>query len=285
MKIFNKIGTAALLVVTALISSCSDKGYWDEAPREQGFSFSAANYAESLKPGPQEIKLTLNRSINSSDESVDVTFTPAQGCPDDITVESPVTFKAGSNSAEVVIRIANANPPYTYAGTLAFKGNASYAGIAKCTLKMPVNYTWSSLGTGKFIDQWVMDGATAMYDVEILKADGFERYRVMEPYKQYYSSPEATVAWENWIASSGPSYIEFWEDGDLLMYNAWATGLNYQAVDGQSINAYPWNALSSGVEGFDKWAEPGYAVFSPIYYIPNVGGFGQQQYAVQIALP
>lgn len=283
MKILNKIGIAAALAVTALISSCSDKGYWDEAPLEQAYSFNAANYTENLKPGPQDIKIALHRSDNSGAESVDVTFTPGQGCPSDITVESPVTFAAGSSTAEVTIHIADANPPYTYSGTLEFSGKASYSGIAKCTLKMPVNYTWVSIGTGKFYDGFVMDDQ--MFDVEILQAEGFQRYRVMNPYKEFYESGGA----ENYgdmYGSNGSSYIEFWQtSNDQLMFNAWSTGLLYQGSKEQPINAYPWNALSSGVEGYDIWAEPGTALLSPIYYIPGVGSFGQQQYAVQIELP
>lgn len=283
MKILNKIGIAAALAVTALISSCSDKGYWDEAPLEQAYSFNAANYTENLKPGPQDIKIALHRSDNSGAESVDVTFTPGQGCPSDITVESPVTFAAGSSTAEVTIHIADANPPYTYSGTLEFSGKASYSGIAKCTFKMPVNYTWVSIGTGKFYDGFVMDDQ--MFDVEILQAEGFQRYRVMNPYKEFYESGGA----ENYgdmYGSNGSSYIEFWQtSNDQLMFNAWSTGLLYQGSKEQPINAYPWNALSSGVEGYDIWAEPGTALLSPIYYIPGVGGFGQQQYAVQIELP
>lgn len=283
MKILNKIGIAAALAVTALISSCSDKGYWDEAPLEQAYSFNAANYTENLKPGPQDIRIALHRSDNSGAESVDVTFTPGQGCPSDITVESPVTFAAGSSTAEVTIHIADANPPYTYSGTLEFSGKASYSGIAKCTLKMPVNYTWVSIGTGKFYDGFVMDDQ--MFDVEILQAEGFQRYRVMNPYKEFYESGGAED-YGDMYGSNGSSYIEFWQtSNDQLMFNAWSTGLLYQGSKEQPINAYPWNALSSGVEGYDIWAEPGTALLSPIYYIPGVGGFGQQQYAVQIELP
>lgn len=283
MKILNKIGIAAALVVSALISSCSDKGYWDEAPLEQGYSFDAANYSEELKPGPQDIKLTLHRSVTSGDESVEVVFTPAKGCPDDITVQSPVTFKAGSSTAEVNIHIANANPPYTYAGTLSFNGEPSYAGISKCTLNMPVSYTWKSIGTGKFYDGFVMDDK--MFDVEIIQAEGFNRYRVMYPYKEFYETGGA-ADYGDMYGSNGPEYIEFWETSDgLLLYNYWFTGLWYEGNPNQGINAYPWTALSNGVEGFDIWAEPGHALLSPIYYIPNLGGFGQQQYAVEIILP
>lgn len=283
MKIINKIGIAASLLMTALISSCSDKGYWDEAPLEEGYSFNAANYTEELKPGPQDVKIALHRSVTAEAASVEVTFTPDKSCPDDITVESPVVFQAGSGTAEVVLHIANANPPYTYSGKLKFNGKASYAGIAECTIKMPVSYTWKSIGTGKFHDAFVMN--ETMFDVEIVQAEGFSRYRVMNPYKEFYESGGATE-YGDMYGSDGPSYIEFWETSDgLLMYNAWATGLIYQGNPENSINAYPWSALSSGVKGFDIWKSAGHALLSPIYNIPGVGGYGQQQYAVQIILP
>ena len=283
MKIINRIGIAASLVMTALISSCSDKGYWEEAPLEQGYSFDSANYTDELKPGAQEVKITLHRSVSSSDESIDVVFTPGNGCPSDISVESHVTFKAGSSTAEVTLRIADANPPYIYSGTLSFNGEPSYAGISKCTLKMPVSYTWISIGTGKFYDGFVMDDQ--MFDVEIIQAEGFNRYRVMNPYKEFYESGGA-ADYGDMYGSNGSEYIEFWETSDgLLSYNMWQTGLIYQGNPEDSINAYPWSDMSNGIEGFDIWAEPGHALLSPIYYVPGVGGWGQQQYAVEIILP
>lgn len=285
MKIFNITGVSATLIMAAMISSCSDKGYWEEAPREPGYSFDCSQYTESLSPGAQEIKITLNRSVNTSDASVNVTFTPGSNCPSDITVESPVVFAAGSNTAEVIVKIADAQPPYTYSGKLTFDGEASYAGISSCDLKMPVSYTWTSIGTGQFLDAWVMDNATSMYDVEILKADGFERYRVLNPYKEYYETI-GSASWDNWIATTGPAYVEFWEVADgTLSFTAYNSGLIYQAVAGQNIGVYPYSAFTSGVAGYDIWYSKGLAVLSPIYYVNGVGGWGQQQFAIQIYLP
>lgn len=288
MKVINKIGIAASLVMTALISSCSDKGYWDEAPLEDAYSFNAANYNEDLKPGPQEVKITLHRSSTANAASVDVKFAPAASCPKDITVESPVVFAAGSSTADVIIRISNANPPYTYSGTLTFEGETSYAGVAECKLNLPVSYTWESLGEGGFFDAFVMDNAEDYFPVEILKAEGFARYRVMAPYKQYY----ATIgqdSWEDWIGSSGPAYVEFWELGDgKLSFNSYATGLLYQGPGGTAIGAYNWSSFGAGsgyTGDMDMWYKPGLAVLSPVYYVNGVGGYGQQQFAVQIVLP
>lgn len=291
MKIYNKIAVAATLIAAVGLTSCSDKGYWDEAPSKQEFYFTNAKYEETLKAGANEIVIPVERVFTSASESVDVVFTPAKSCPADITVESPVTFEAGSNTANVVIKIGNAVPPYTYAGTLTFKNNEdkSYSGVSEVTLNCPVAYTWVSLGQGGFYDGFVMDGAEDMYSVEILKAEGFERYRVVEPYKEYYTTIGPAYYDEGWISGTGPAIVEFWEnESGKLSFKSYATGLNYQAVSGQPIGAYSWSAFGEdgGYTGDnDMWYEPGFAVLSPVYYINGVGGFGQQKFAVQIQLP
>ena len=288
MNVFKKISVAASVIAVATLSSCSDKGYWDEAPLDAGLSFQCSSYNETLSPGANEIVIPLQRSVNAVEETVDITFTPDADCPSDIIVPSQVTFAAGSNSTDIVIKIENATPPYSYTGKLQFSGDTSYSGISALTLNCPVSYTWFSLGTGGFIDAWVMDNAEDMFQVEILKAEGFERYRVMNPYKEYYTTI-GPASWEDWIASTGPSYVEFWENADgKLSFNSYSTGLNYEGVDGQAIGAYSWTAFggSSDYTGeYDMWYEPGYAVLSPVYYINGVGGFGQQLFAVQIDLP
>ena len=288
MNVLKKISVAASVIAVATLSSCSDKGYWDEAPLDAGLSFQCSTYNETLSPGANEIVIPLQRSVNAVEETVDITFTPDANCPSDIIVPSQVTFPAGSNSTDIVIKIENATPPYSYTGKLQFSGDTSYSGISALTLNCPVSYTWFSLGTGGFIDAWVMDNAEDMFQVEILKAEGFERYRVMNPYKEYYTTI-GPASWEDWIASTGPSYVEFWENADgKLSFNSYSTGLNYEGVDGQAIGAYSWTAFGGNSDytgEYDMWYEPGYAVLSPVYYINGVGGFGQQQFAVQIELP
>lgn len=285
----NKIGIGASVVAAVMMSSCSDKGYWEEAPLVQAYSFEISSYSETLSPGANEIELGLVRTIADTESSVNLVFEPNEGCPSDISVVSPAVFAAGSFTTKVTVRIADANPPYTYSGTvkLANKDEVSYSGKASVSLNLPVAYTWTSIGNGTFYDAWVMDNATAPYSVEIMKADGFERYRVMSPYVEYYTTigPES---WNNWIASTGPAYVEFWETADgRLSFNSYNTGMNYQAEAGQAIGAYNWSAFAAGsyADNLDIWYEPGFAVLSPIYYINGVGGYGQQQNAVQIELP
>ncbi|MDE6263887.1 MAG: hypothetical protein K2M11_01965 [Paramuribaculum sp.] len=292
MKLFKIFSVAAILAVSAL-SSCSDKGYMDEAPLEQGLTFQCATYNETLAPGAAEIVIPVRRTIASGEETVNIKFTPGKNCPTDITVPSQVKFEAGSNTAEIVINISNATPPATYAGTLEFDGTPSYAGISTLTLNCPVNYTWVSLGKGTYYDMFVMRGADDPYPVEILKAEGFERYRAVNPYVEYYNTlgkenyPNSTMS----VTSNGPAYVEFWENASgTLSFNSFATGLYYKDSGGNegAIGAYSWTAFnaSAGYTGDDDiWYEPGFAVLAPVYYINGVGGFGQIQYGIQIELP
>lgn len=289
MNVFKKISVAASILAVATLSSCSDKGYWDQAPAEQGLSFQSANYNETIAPGANEIVIPLRRSINTTDETVNITFTPGAKCPADITVPTQAVFKAGSNTADLVITVADAQVATSYSGTIAFEGDPSYSGISEIKLNCPVDYNWISLGTGTFYDMFVMSNVEEGYPVEIRKADGYERYRVVAPYKAYYASAEGKEEWGDWIASSGPDNLDFWETSDgKLTYNSFATGLLYDGPGGTAIGAYNWAAFGAG-SGYtgddDRWYSPGFAVLSPVYYVNGVGGWGQIQYSIQIELP
>ena len=287
MNIIKKITAVASIIAVATLSSCSDKGYWEGAPTEDAISFQCTTYNETLLPGENEFTLPIHRTVAGGEQTVTVTFTPDEDCPTDITVPSQVTFAAGSNTANLVIKVADANPPYVYGGTLELDGKASYSGNTTLTLNCPVDYNWISLGTGSFYDGFVM-GEVDPFPVEIQKAEGFERYRVLNPYVGYYTSGGKEDNGD-WYSSNGPESIVFWEkENGTLGFNPWFTGLIYQGVKGQNINAYPWNAFAPSADiadNLDIWYAPGFAVLSPVYYIPNVGSFGQAQFAVQIELP
>ena len=266
-----------------MLSSCSDKGYWEEAPLEQGLSFACATYNETLSPGENEFVIPIQRTVNATEQTVNVTFTPGANCPADITIPTQATFAAGSNTANLVIKVANATPPYIYSGTLKLDGDASYAGNTTLTLNCPVNYTWVSLGIGTFLDAFVM-GDVDPFPVEIQKAEGFERYRVLSPYVQYYATIGAD---EEWKISDGSSYIEFWENNSgTLSFNAWATGLGIDGEKDKPINAYPWNAYNLGFVGdYDIWYQPGVAMFAPAYICVATGNYWLQSPTIQIELP
>lgn len=279
---------------TVALASCSEGQYWTE-PADKGQVVAFVKPAESVTlaatDNMESFTVKVNRSQTAGDLDYPVTFTTnAEGV---LSGPASVNFKNGENVADYVISIGNLVPGENYTATITVAEPESTithpnSQNLKFTFTISKTLSWSSLGKGTFYDAWVMDNAEAPYSVDIMKADGMERYRVMSPYAEYYSTV-GPDSWGDWIASTGPQYVEFWENADgKLSFTSYSTGLNYEGVDGQAIGAYSWSAFSaaSGYTGdYDIWYEPGFAVLSPVYYINGLGGFGQQQYAVQITLP
>lgn len=291
---FNIKHTFIAAVALISLASCSEGQYWTE-PADKGQVIAFVKPAETITLAATDnmdsFTVKVNRSQTAGDLDVPVTFTTK--ATEVLSGPASVSFKNGENVADYTISIGQLIPGDSYSATIEVavpEGTITHpdARNLKYTFTISKTLSWSSLGMGSFLDAWVMDNAEAPYSVEIMKADGLDRYRVMNPYKEYFTTigPES---WGDWIATTGPQYIEFWENAaGTLSFNSFATGLNYEGVDGQGIGAYSWTAFAegSGYTGdFDVWYQPGFAVLSPVYYIPGLGGFGQIQYALQIELP
>lgn len=286
------MAAAAVLV----LGSCSEGQYWTE-PADKGQVIAFVKPAETItlaaSDNMESFTVKVNRSQTAGDLNVPVTFTTkAEGV---LSGPASVEFKSGENVADYNIAIGNLVPGESYSATIEVavpEGTITHpdARNLKYTFTISKTLSWISLGMGTYYDGWVMDGVEEPYPAEIQKVDGMERYRVVNPYKEYYTTigPEA---YGDWLPSgaTGPQYVEFWENEDgSLSFRSFATGLNYEGVDGQGIGAYSWDAFTaaSGYTGeYDMWYEPGFAVFSPVYYIPGLGGFGQVQFSIQIELP
>lgn len=285
--------TFMAVAAVLILGSCSEGQYWTE-PTDKGQVIAFVKPAESISVAPTEnldsYTLKVYRSQTEGDLDVNLSFS------NDSTVFSApasVHFNNGENCADFVIAIAPLTPGDSYSTTVSVtepEGILTHPDSrnTKFTLSVTKILSWSSLGTGYFYDGWVMGDVDA-YPVEIMKVDGLERYRVMNPYKAYYASELGQAEWADWIASSGPQYVEFWENEDgKLSFQSFNTGLLYEGVAGQVIGAYSWTAFGEGSKytgDNDMWYEPGFAVLSPVYYINGLGGFGQIDYSIQIELP
>jgi hypothetical protein len=94
----------------------------------------------------------------------------------------------------------------------------------------------------------------------------------------------------NWIAlGTRCPYIEFWEtgEGDLVMFNNYAIGANYQAVASQPIRAYHASSFSGLTPEFSKKVDSKTYQLAPYYYISGLGGWNYTEYdgVVVITLP
>jgi hypothetical protein len=109
----------------------------------------------------------------------------------------------------------------------------------------------------------------------------------MAPYKEYLASSEGANSWGNWIASSNPAYVEFYTEDNIIYYDDFFIGLNYQGDKSQPIYAcHPsgWSGLSPA---HNKWLDAKTAQFAPYYYITDLGGWNNTQYdgVIIVTLP
>ncbi|MGM9811345.1 MAG: hypothetical protein ACI30V_00710 [Muribaculaceae bacterium] len=158
----------------------------------------------------------------------------------------------------------------------------SVGGVQTTTFAISKDYTWISLGTGTYTDNW---GWGITYNVEIQKAEGFDRWRVIDPYGQ--SIPNDDGEWGDWLDTTGACpYVEFWntDDEGSVDFNAFYTGLLYGGDPSAKITAYPARAF--GKVGASQWYDDSTVILCPYYYIIGVGGWDMtKKAAVIITMP
>jgi hypothetical protein len=120
-----------------------------------------------------------------------------------------------------------------------------------------------------------------------MKADGFDRYRIMSPYKEYLASAQGAADWDNWIASSSPDFIEFYTEDGIIYYDDFFIGLNYDGDKNQPIYACHPTSFKEISSEHNKWIDAKTAQFAPYYYIQDLGGWNNTQYdgVIVITLP
>jgi hypothetical protein len=205
--------------------------YSPENAQEGSFVQATVVNQEILATAPT-FDITLSRNTPKEAATVAVTSTFASGvvCP------ATVTFNAGESTATLTLDVSGMQVGTKYTGTIALADSASYnANIAVVSTNVTLQkvYTWVSLGKGQYMDFFFMG---APIDVEILKAEGFNRYRVMNPYPKDVISAGVPAGW---YAGGQISYFDFNinEDGTIR----WDGELKSGAVNASiGDNAYIW---------------------------------------------
>lgn len=290
MKLLKYSFTALLAV--ALATSCSDASHYDEYNDSAvAYSFEQGEFNTMWADGsePETITLSVIRTTSAGDATVGIQLTT--DTPDRVSIPATVEFKNGENVASFDVAIKDLEVGDATTATIAFADGVkvSPSGNAKCQLALELDYNWTLMGTGAFIDQFFMG---EVFPVEIYNAQGFPLYRVMHPYDEWSKTEAAAADWEDWLAGPYPEYIEFWEtalaDGTpVLNWNEYNSGLIYQGTKGQNIGVYPPYRLGKTMVNC-KWLIPdGVAGLSPYYYINGVGGWDNSSVVgcILIALP
>ena len=238
--------------------------------------------------------ITLSRNTSAESATVAVKSTLSS----DIVCPASVTFNAGESTATLTLDVSAMKVGTKYTGKISLADTTSYnANIAVVSTSVTLQkvYTWVSIGKGEWFDNFLLYSGTSLgiQEVEVLKAEGFERYRIIAPYANIDQLKAGTAAHFGANATlAGPSdnkdsYIEFWvlENGENIAWDGWwYPGVLYQGID---MKGYYPSYLSSSLAAED--AKSGFydelvVGFYPYWYMDDLGGFGAK-YPCFLSLP
>ena len=275
MKYLNKITVLLSFLTLGLFAACDEDQKGPEYAG-QGVTFSSGTLT-SVVVSPNEPTFAvdvfrsntsgaLSGSVSITATLADKNKTPLAGC----TV-SDYSFEDGEAMSTVTVNVDPLAIGIELNVTLNIADdNIAVGGTNKATLVVSKDYNWQLLGKGTYTDNW-SSGVT--YDVDIYKAEGFDRYRVMDPYTESLKNDDGE--WDNWVSlGTVAPHVTFWTTTDkLVSFSSFSMGLNYQGDTSQPIFAYPPSAFQGLPLTFNKWIDDKTVQLAPYYYIDGVGGW------------
>ena len=282
-KLLNIFAVVTLSAV--LLASCNTeqitKVYEPDGPA-YSFINKAGNF--TLPATNPEFSVKIFRNTREGSATVNIAATPSANV---FTVPSALTFEDGEGAADLQISLTNEAAiglVYTLKLTIG-EEDVSVGGVGTIDLKVNLAYNWISLGNGQFFDSWAL---YSINTVEIRKAEGFERYRVMQPYtKELLLEAE----WEGWLGGPQSAYIEFWviDDEKHVKWDTnWYAGLLYQGNAENPIKHYYPSALGASLAGHDAkslFIQDKVVRLRPAIYIDGLGGWQNSDNFSYISLP
>ncbi|MGI6292945.1 MAG: hypothetical protein ACOXZJ_00645 [Bacteroidales bacterium] len=280
-KLLNIFAVVSLFVV--LLASCNtEKINPIYTPDAAGYSFTAKASSFTLPATDPVFSIKVFR--NTTEGSATVTLT-SQASHNVFSIPASLTFESGEGAADLKIAMtseAAIGVTYTLKLSIASQ-DASIGAVKDIDVKVNLAYNWISLGNGQFCDTWTL---YSIPTVEIRQAEGFDRWRVMQPYtKELLLEAE----WEGWLGGPQSAYIEFWQEGDFLKWDTnWYAGLLYQGDAGSIIKHYYPSSLDASLADYNelsKFIMDKVARLRPAVYIDGVGGWHTSNNYCYVSLP
>ena len=278
------------IVAAALFTSCNKdvEGAIYSNQSNAGVSFTASTLSAVEVPASNpvfDVEIVRGNTVGAATGSLSATLMAGKTEIPGVTVSS-YSFADGQNSTTVSVNISPLEVGVAGSLTLTIAdADASVGGVKSATMKVSKAYEWKSLGKGQFYDNFF--GMTSQ--PEILKAEGFDRYRVIEPCEDFRA--EAIAGGDTWAAASSAPFIELWVEDGLVFWEDWFTGQNYDGDKTQPIMAcHPsgWSSMSTAdFWQHSKFLDEKTIQLAPYYYIDGVGGWNytQKNGVVYIVLP
>ena len=276
----NKILFGFAIVMAALFTSCNkdNEGAIYNNQGGAGLSFTASTLSSVEVPASNpvfDVEIVRGNIVGAASGNLTATLKVGDNELPGVTV-SGYNFADGQNSTTVSVNVSPLEVGVVGSLTLTIAdADASVGAIKSATMKVSKAYEWESLGKGAFVDNFF----GFVSEPEIMKAKGYERYRVMAPCEPYRTSPAA--ASDTWVASWSAPYIELWVEDGLVFFDEWFTGQNYDGDKTAPI--YAWHpAAFSDLNSPEFWQHNKFLSdkviqLAPYYYIDGLDGWNQTQ--------
>lgn len=264
MKYLNKISVLLMVLIAGLFAACNTD---QEGPSydKQGVSFLSSSLTGVSVPSTDPtFTVEVVRASGEGTLSGEVTISavvgeePLEGC----TVTG-FNFAEGETTTQITVNVEPLAVGVDLDVTLTLNVTddlIAVGGNKTTTITVQKEYNWVELGTGSFIENFFIG---IEVPVTILKAEGFERYRVMNPYDEVYTGgvPDGFTS-----SLAKASYIEFWINEGLVYYNAFGIGLNYTGLG----DVYAYHPTALKMDGSNnKVIDDKTIALAPIFYMPD----------------
>lgn len=278
MKI-NKILFGFTIVLAALFTSCNkdNEGAIYNNQGGAGLSFTASTLSSVEVPASNpvfDVEIVRGNIVGAASGNLTATLKVGDNELPGVTV-SGYNFADGQNSTTVSVNVSPLEVGVVGSLTLTIAdADASVGAIKSATMKVSKAYEWESLGKGAFVDNFF----GFVSEPEIMKAKGYERYRVMAPCEDYRLNPDPS---DTWVASWSAPYIELWVEDGLVFFEKYFTGQNYDGDKTCPIYVYHPSAFSD-LNSLEFWQHNKFLSdkviqLAPYYYIDGLGGWNKTQ--------
>ncbi|MCF0189985.1 MAG: hypothetical protein HUJ96_01855 [Marinilabiliaceae bacterium] len=278
----------SLVVISSLVmTACNEEGPDYEAGElsgQTGVSFpSSAKSSYVLLPTESSFEIPVIRSKAQSSSAGSYTLQVITNEDDRFVLPSSVEFAAGSWQSSVAISIQTDGFDIGATKQLELSFDEGQKdpysdGVIKLSTKVTRDYIWNDLGETVFTDSWLgAEMKTHLYQ----RDDDGKYFRFDFPYDD--DAYEAGGA-SDMVGGLTQSHITFTVDENgIVNWDYWYTGLTYDGSEDYSIVAFQPSYLSESLSDgntvvyYNEDGSIAYVAFSPYYYVPGLGGWGEKE--------
>ncbi len=264
------LGLAAALIAAAACDVENVGAIYSPADNNNNVTFTqSVVVSDNILATADVVEIEIARSVANGS----VTVSLASTMPAEVVVPSSVTFADGEYTAKIAINVSGTEVGKKYTGTISIANKSDYvdgAAISSVSVTLAKAYTWVSLGDCYFYDSFLFED---IIKVELQKAEGFELYKILNPY------PKNAVPFEAQEPISSFSYT-LGADGSI----SWGSVLNigyYYAEAGSSYVYYSPDEIGEDGQKENRMVANGtIAQFCWYPYLPDIGSWwGISSYA------